>query len=78
MLDLTGATIDRDERRVDLTIAISLMNAYNRIAIGFRRLPAVTPAIRIRARFSVDRAGSAERGNRLLRVSYCIYTQYVQ
>jgi hypothetical protein len=45
MLDLTGATIDRDERRVDLTIAISLM----------------TPAIRIRARFSVDRAGSAER-----------------
>ena len=51
-----------DERDlVDLTIAISLMNAYNRIAIGFRRLPAVTPAIRIRARFSVDRAGSAER-----------------
>jgi hypothetical protein len=39
MLDLTGATVDLDERRVDLTIAISLMNAYNRIAIGFRRGP---------------------------------------
>ena len=39
MLDLTGATIDRDERRVDLTIAISLMNAYNRMAISFRNTP---------------------------------------
>ena len=27
---------------VDLTIAIGLMNAYNRIAIGFRRGPDIT------------------------------------
>jgi len=29
---------------VDLTIAIGLMNTYNRIAIGFRRAPEVRPA----------------------------------
>jgi alkylhydroperoxidase family enzyme len=29
---------------VDLTIAIGLMNTYNRIAIGFRRGPEVRPA----------------------------------
>ncbi|MBY0613061.1 MAG: carboxymuconolactone decarboxylase family protein [Beijerinckiaceae bacterium] len=34
-----------DEReRADLTVAISLMNVYNRIAIGFRRLPQSKPA----------------------------------
>jgi AhpD family alkylhydroperoxidase len=32
-----------DKEIADLTIAISLINAYNRIAISFRREPATTP-----------------------------------
>lgn len=37
--DLAAAVFD-DKRLVDLMLAISLMNAYNRMAIGFRSAPA--------------------------------------
>ena len=33
-----------DKELVDLTIAIGLMNTYNRLAIGFRRSPAAVDA----------------------------------
>ena len=41
--DLAVAVFD-DKRLVDLMLAISLMNAYNRMAIGFRSVPAAVGA----------------------------------
>ena len=40
-VDFQAAAAQFDEKElVDLTIAVGLMNTYNRIAIGFRRGPA--------------------------------------
>jgi alkylhydroperoxidase family enzyme len=37
IVDIDAAGVEKE--LVDLTIAISLMNAYNRFAIGFRNTP---------------------------------------
>jgi hypothetical protein len=37
--DASGPAVFEEKELVDLTIAISLMNAYNRLAIGFRNTP---------------------------------------
>jgi AhpD family alkylhydroperoxidase len=48
--DFAAAAAVFDEKQLaDLTIAIGLMNAYNRMAIGFRRPPAAVSAARSRA-----------------------------
>ncbi len=39
-----AAAVFRDKQLVDLMLAISLMNAYNRMAIGFRSVPAAVEA----------------------------------
>jgi AhpD family alkylhydroperoxidase len=45
-----AAAVFAPDRLVDLTIAIGLMNAYNRLAIGFRRAPAAAaPAATVKA-----------------------------
>ncbi|KDB93397.1 hypothetical protein AZ18_1232 [Bordetella bronchiseptica D993] len=37
--DLLGRASRSEKELVDLTVAIGLMNAYNRMAIGFRNTP---------------------------------------